>query len=173
LLVLGVDPGTAILGYGLVRQDGPSLTAVDYGVLTTPASLPLPRRLAILHSGLAALIDRYHPDAASVEQLFFTKNVRTAIAVSHARGVVLLAIEQAGLPVYEYTPLRVKQAVLGYGRGDKVQMQTMVRMLLGLPSPPQPDDAADALAIAICHLNLANYTALTAPQAALAHGGSS
>ena len=161
MLVLGVDPGTAILGYGLVRQEGSALRAVDYGVLTTPAGLALAERLCMLYAGLNQLLARHRPDAASVEQLFFTKNVKTALAVGHARGVTLLALANAGLPIHEYTPLQVKQAVLGRGRGDKLQMQTMVRMLLGLPGIPQPDDAADALAIAICHLNLARYLALT------------
>ena len=161
MLVLGVDPGTAILGYGLVCQEGSTLRAVDYGVLTTPAGMPLPERLRLLYAGLNEILGRHRPDAASVEQLFFTKNVKTAITVSHARGVTLLALANAGLPIHEYTPLQVKQAVLGYGRGDKLQMQTMVRMLLGLPGLPQPDDAADALAIAICHLNLARFLALT------------
>jgi len=161
VLVLGVDPGTAILGYGLVRQEGSALRAVDYGVLTTPAGLALAERLCMLYAGLNQLLARHRPDAASVEQLFFTKNVKTALAVGHARGVTLLALANAGLPIHEYTPLQVKQAVLGRGRGDKLQMQTMVRMLLGLPGIPQPDDAADALAIAICHLNLARYLALT------------
>jgi crossover junction endodeoxyribonuclease RuvC len=160
VLVLGVDPGTAILGYGLVRQEGASLRAVDFGVVTTPAGMALPGRLRLLYAGLEDILGRHRPDAASVEQLFFTKNVRTALAVGHARGVTLLALANAGLPIHEYTPLQVKQAVLGYGRGDKLQMQTMVRMLLALPSLPQPDDAADALAVAICHLNLARYLEL-------------
>jgi crossover junction endodeoxyribonuclease RuvC len=161
VLVLGVDPGTAILGYGLVRQEGSTLHAVEFGVLTTPARLPLAERLRLLYAGLNEILGRHRPDAASVEQLFFTKNVKTAIMVSHARGVTLLALANAGLSIHEYTPLQVKQAVLGYGRGDKLQMQTMVRILLALPSLPQPDDAADALAIAICHLNLARFLALT------------
>lgn len=169
MLVLGVDPGTAIMGYGLVEQTGPALRSVEYGVFTTPAGLPMADRLKLLFDDLVGLMAAHHPDAASVEQLFFTKNVKTALTVSQARGAALVAIAGAGVPVFEYTPLQVKQAVLGYGKGDKLQMQTMVRMLLSLKSLPQPDDAADALAVAICHLNLAKYGALKA--AALAGGG--
>jgi crossover junction endodeoxyribonuclease RuvC len=151
LMVLGIDPGTAITGYGIIRSDGQSLEHVAYGTITTAADLPLPDRLELLYGELEALIRVHHPTQAAVEELFFAKNARTALSVGHARGVVLLALKNAGLPIYEYKPLQVKQAVTGYGRATKEQMQQMVRLLLELPSIPQPDDAADALAVAICH----------------------
>lgn len=152
-MVLGVDPGIAITGYGIVHQKQDVLEAATYGVITTPAGVPLPRRLQYLYRELATLIERYHPAEASVEELFFARNARTALSVGHARGVILLALAEAGLPTYEYTPLQVKQAITGYGRASKEQMQEMVRLLLQLPTIPQPDDAADALAAAICHLH--------------------
>ncbi len=127
------------------------MAALDYGVLTTPASLPLTSRLLLLFRGLTEIIDRVHPTEAAVEQLFFARNVQSALAVGQARGVALLAAASRGLPVSEYTPLQVKQAVAGYGRATKQQVQNMVQLMLGLSSVPQPDDAADALAIAICH----------------------
>jgi len=151
IAVLGVDPGIAITGYVVVRQHQDVLAPVAYGVITTPAGWPLPRRLQHLYSELTALIKTYHPAEASVEELFFARNARTALAVGHARGVILLALADAGLPTFEYTPLQVKQAITGYGRASKEQMQEMVRLLLQLETIPQPDDAADALATAICH----------------------
>ncbi len=151
-VVLGIDPGTAILGYGAVVVHGDGLESVDYGALTTSASLPLTSRLLILFDGLCRVIDLVHPTEVAVEQLFFAKNVQSALAVGHARGVALLAAARGGLPVSEYTPLQVKQAVAGYGRATKEQVQTMVKVTLGLAHLPQPDDAADALAIAICHV---------------------
>lgn len=167
MLTLGIDPGTAIMGYGLVRNDegggnllGGNLTLVEYGALTTPAGMPLPKRLAILYRGLSDLIERYRPDAAAIEELFFNKNTRTALAVGQARGVALLACEHAGIAIYEYTPLEVKQALSGYGRASKEQIQEMVRLTLQLRDIPHPDDAADALAIAICHSNTAGFNQL-------------
>ncbi len=149
---LGIDPGTAIMGWGIVEDDGAGgLRAVDFGVVTTPKELALPQRLQLLHRRLTELIARYRPDTAGIEELFFGKNVNTALSVGHARGVALLALADAGIPIAEYRPLAVKQAVVGYGHADKKQMQEMVRLTLGLPSIPRPDDAADALAIAICH----------------------
>jgi crossover junction endodeoxyribonuclease RuvC len=153
IVVLGVDPGIAITGYGVLRQNQDVLEPVTYGVITTPAGWPLPRRLQHLYRELVAMIDRYHPAEASVEELFFARNARTALSVGHARGVILLALADAGLPTYEYTPLQVKQAITGYGRASKEQMQEMVRLLLQLETIPQPDDAADALAAAICHVH--------------------
>jgi crossover junction endodeoxyribonuclease RuvC len=150
-LVLGVDPGTAIAGYGIVRFDGQTLEPVTYGVITTPADLPLPLRLQRLYRELRELIRTHHPTEASVEELFFARNARTALSVGHARGVLLLALADEGLSIHGYTPLEVKQAITGYGRADKEQVQQMVRLLLGLEVVPQPDDAADALAVAICH----------------------
>lgn len=154
MLAIGIDPGTAITGYGFVRQT-PSgdLQCVDWGVILTPAKMPLGERLAHIHASLATLLETHHPQVAAVESLFFQRNVRTAMSVGHARGVVLLALQQAGLAVTDYTPNQVKQAVSGYGAADKQQMQTMVKTLLGLSELPKPDDAADALAVAICHLN--------------------
>ncbi|MEJ5224861.1 MAG: crossover junction endodeoxyribonuclease RuvC [Anaerolineales bacterium] len=153
-LVLGIDPGTATTGYGLVRdqRDG-SLQAVDFGVIETPKDLPMPQRLVMLYDALSALIAKHHPDSAGLEKLFFQKNITTAITVGQARGVILLALAQAGLETGEYTPNEVKQAVSGYGSAGKKQVQEMVRVLLGLPAIPKPDDAADALAIAITHLH--------------------
>ncbi len=156
MLAIGIDPGTASSGFGLVRQapDG-ALHLVDCGVISTPAGSAMPERLAELYRSLAALLERHRPDCAAVERLFFQRNVTTAMAVGQARGVVLLALAQAGVPVHEYTPREVKQAVTGYGAADKRQMQEMVRLLLHLAEPPRPDDAADALAVAICHLHAA------------------
>jgi crossover junction endodeoxyribonuclease RuvC len=162
MLVLGVDPGTAITGYGLVRHapDGDRLEAVAYGVITTPADWAMPERLQKIYRGLTALIREHHPTEAAVEQLFFSRNVKTALAVGQARGVVLLSLADGGLPIHEYTPLEVKQSVVGYGRAEKAQVQDLVRLLLGLEAVPQPDDAADALAVAICHLHSARMRAL-------------
>ncbi len=151
LLVLGIDPGTAITGYGIVRYDGGELQPVTYGTITTPANSPLPQRLQQLYQGLQDLIRTHHPNQAAVEELFFARNARTALSVGHARGVVLLALAEAELSVHSYTPLQVKQAITGYGRATKEQIQQMVRLLLALESTPQPDDVADALAVAICH----------------------
>jgi crossover junction endodeoxyribonuclease RuvC len=160
MLVLGIDPGTAITGYGLVREEKGQAVALAYGAITTPSDLALPDRLILLQRELAAIVDQYHPDQSAVEQLFFNKNVRTALAVGHARGVVLLTLAQGQVPIYEYTPLQVKLAVTGHGRADKAQVQQMVTLLLSLNKVPKPDDVADALAIAICHLHSARLTTL-------------
>ncbi len=152
MLALGIDPGTATTGFGLVREQHGSYHLVDCGVVLTPAQEPMPQRLLLLHGRLLEILAAHRPDAVAVEELFFNKNVRTAITVGQARGVVLLAAAQAGIPVYEYTPLQVKQAVVGYGRAEKHQVQEMVRILLGLDCAPTPDDAADAVAVALCHL---------------------
>ncbi len=167
LLTLGIDPGTAIMGYGLVDSgpdiglragvSGETLTMVEYGALYTPANTPLVERLPMLYDGLRELIAEYKPGAVAVEQLFFNKNVRTALAVGQARGVAILAAAHSGLPVGEYTPLQVKQAVVGYGRATKEQVQTMVKILLNMDHVPRPDDAADALAVAICHIHSVGY----------------
>lgn len=160
-VVLGIDPGTATLGWGLVREQGNDLSLVGCGVIRTPAKTPLAERLLAIYTGLNELLRRHEPMGLAVEKLFFTKNVTTGIAVAHARGVVLLAAAQAGLPVAEFTPMEVKQTLTGYGGADKQQMQTMVRLLLGLPEVPRPDDAADAVAVAICYHRLARYRQLT------------
>ncbi len=154
MLAIGIDPGTASSGYGLVRQapDG-TLESLAYGVILTEAGQPMAERLAALHRALSELLGLHRPDCAAVEALFFQRNVSTAISVGQGRGVALLALAQAGVPVSEYSPRAVKLAVAGYGNAGKKQMQLMVRTLLGLPDPPRPDDAADALAVAICHLH--------------------
>ena len=161
MLVLGIDPGTATTGYGFIRET-PSgvLQVVDFGVILTPAGLEMEKRLLQLHEQLTSLILLHRPQTAAVEKLFFQRNVTTAIAVGQARGVALLALAQHGVCVGEYTPLEVKQAVAGYGGADKNQVQQMVRALLGLADIPRPDDAADALAIAICHLHSSRMTNL-------------
>lgn len=161
MLTLGIDPGTATIGFGLVRElnDG-SLSAVDYGVVTTKAKTPMPERLGIIYSEITRLVATYQPDRAGVEELFFAKNVTTAITVAQGRGVILLALEQAGLPIKEYKPNEVKQAISGYGGAKKPQMQEMTRMLLGLDTIPKPDDAADALAIAITDIHSSRYNSL-------------
>jgi crossover junction endodeoxyribonuclease RuvC len=158
MLALGIDPGTATTGYGLVRleSDG-SLLAVKYGVVTTPKNTPAPERLVMLYQQLTDLLQASPPDTAAVEKLFFQRNVSTAISVGQARGVTLLALAQAGLEVFEYTPNEIKQAVAGYGSAGKRQMQEMVRVLLALEDIPRPDDAADALAVAITHLHTSRY----------------
>lgn len=160
MIILGVDPGTAITGYGVLQSDGDDLKVVDYGAITTPADWLMPRRLQHIYAELTTLIARHQPTDAAVEKLFFSKNVRTALSVGQARGVALLAAAQAHLAIHEYTPLQIKQAVVGYGRADKNQIQQMVKMLLQLDVIPQPDDAADALAIAICHAHSARYEGL-------------
>ena len=163
MLTLGIDPGTAIMGYGLVASDGRSLHAIDYGAVTTPRGVPPEERLLRLHERLCEIIAAHHPDAVAVEELFFSANARTAIAVGQARGVALLAAAQAGVRIYEYTPLQVKDAVAGYGKAGKEQVQLMVATLLALRAVPRPDDAADALAVAICHVHSARLVSLVEP----------
>jgi crossover junction endodeoxyribonuclease RuvC len=160
MLVLGIDPGTATTGYGLVTDRDSGAVAVAHGVILTPSGVPLPDRLMMIQRELSAIIELYHPDHAAVEELFFNKNVRTALAVAHARGVMLLTLAQANVRIFEYTPLEVKLAVTGSGRADKRQMQQMIMLLLNLDQIPKPDDAADALAIAVCHLHSAGIAAL-------------
>jgi crossover junction endodeoxyribonuclease RuvC len=151
--VLGIDPGTAITGWGLVSREGDALTLLDYGTISTSPDTALPQRLQNIYRELGHIASHHQPDAAAVEKLFFNKNARTAMAVGQARGVALLAMADAGLPLHEYTPLEVKQSVSGYGRASKEQIQKLVQMLLGLDFIPQPDDAADAIAVAICHIH--------------------
>jgi crossover junction endodeoxyribonuclease RuvC len=150
VIVLGIDPGTARTGYGLVERDGSTLRLVDYGCLETLPTQELPRRLLEIHRAVTELILTHKPAQLGVERLFFNRNVQTAFAVGQARGVVLLAAAEHGLPVFEYGPHEVKVAVTGYGRADKSQVQRMVQMVLGMSTLPKPDDAADALAVAIC-----------------------
>jgi crossover junction endodeoxyribonuclease RuvC len=151
LRVLGIDPGIAIVGFGFIDKIGSKLVPVQYGCITTEAKTPQEERLKQVYESACALMDRYKPDTVAVEKLFFNRNVTTAFSVGQARGVVILAAAQRGLPVAEYTPLQVKQAIVGYGKAEKRQVQEMVRMFLKLSAIPKPDDVADALAVAICH----------------------
>lgn len=161
MLSLGIDPGTATVGYGLVEEltDG-SLRAVSHGVITTPPSIPMHERLKQLYDELTDLIKVFQPDRSGVEELFFARNVTTAITVAQGRGVILLALANAQIPITEYKPNMVKQSISGYGGANKSQMQEMVRMLLGLDKIPKPDDAADALAVAITDIHSARYSGL-------------
>ena len=158
--ILGIDPGTAIVGWGVVEGEGQDLRLVAYGVIRTASTLPLSERLVQIYEELNALLDDYQPTGVGIEQLFFAKNVTTALPVAHARGVLLLAVQQRGLPLREYRPMEIKETVTGYGAADKQQMQQMVRLLLGLDEAPRPDDAADAVAVALCYHQLARYDQL-------------
>lgn len=158
--VIGVDPGTAITGWGIIEGDGNDLQMVAGGVITTPAGMPLPERLLIIYRELTAVVERWQPETAALEELFFSKNAKTALAVGHGRGVAMLALANVGLSISEYKPLEVKQAITGHGGADKRQMQQMVKLLLSLDAVPHPDDAADALAVAICHLHSARLRLL-------------
>ena len=151
MVILGIDPGVAIVGYGVVECVGGNFRCLEYGCITTPAHTLLEHRLSEIYSGMTELIKRHRPDCMSVEELFFNNNQKTAVDVAQARGVILLAADQAGLPIYEYTPLQVKSAVVGYGRAEKQQVMYMVRQYLHMKETPKPDDAADAIAVAICH----------------------
>ncbi|NMB24349.1 MAG: crossover junction endodeoxyribonuclease RuvC [Firmicutes bacterium] len=154
MLILGIDPGTGITGYGLISAEGNRLRAEDYGVIRTKVGEETSQRLCVLHDSLNELIEKAKPDVVAVEQLFFNTNVTTALAVGQARGVILLTAAQAGVSVAEYTPLQVKQTVTGQGRATKQQVGFMVKALLNLEAIPRPDDASDALAIAICHAHM-------------------
>lgn len=149
--IIGIDPGTGILGFGVIDVEKGKLQVVDAGVVKTPAHTPLDERLEEIYDSLTSIITETKPDVMSIEKLFFARNVTTAMSVSHARGVVMLAGKKGRLPIHEYTPLQIKQTLTGYGCADKKQMQEMVRMQLGLKEVPKPDDAADALAAAITH----------------------
>lgn len=161
MISLGIDPGIATTGYGVVREErNGQLTALAFGVIETPKTATLPERLQQLQAELRAILLQWQPETCAVEELFFATNAKTAITVGQARGVILLTLADAGLPIGEYTPLQVKQAIAGYGQADKKQMQEMVRMLLNLRTIPKPDDAADGLAIAITHLQMRKFNAL-------------
>lgn len=151
MIILGIDPGIAIVGYGVLKYENNKFTVIDYGAITTKAGEKLSDRLRDIYEGVHILIERHHPDQFAIEELFFNTNVTTGIQVAHGRGVAILAATIQGLPVFEYTPLQVKQSVAGFGRADKKQVQHMVKTLLHLNAVPKPDDTADALAIAICH----------------------
>lgn len=149
--ILGIDPGVATIGFGLIEAEKNTYKLIRCGVITTPAHTSLASRLDQIYTDLSQLLEAFRPDAVSVEELFFNTNITTGIAVAHGRGVILLACQRAGVRIYEYTPLQVKQAVVGYGRAEKKQVMDMVRRICGLSAPPKPDDAADAVALALCH----------------------
>ena len=149
--ILGIDPGLAIVGWGVIDFNASKFRTIAYGALRTPQGLPTEERLALIYDGMKELFGTYHPDSMAIEELFFDKNITTGIRVAEARGILLLSAKQAGVAIQEYTPMQVKQAVVGYGKAEKKQVITMVTKFLGLKEPPKPDDTADALAIAICH----------------------
>ena len=167
MLILGIDPGYAIIGWGLIRFERGKYIPVDFGAITTNAGVPFNRRLEQIYDQLNELLDTHHPDAVAVEKLYFQTNAKTAIDVAQARGVTMLALQKHGMPVYEYTPLQVKSAVTGFGQAQKPQVMEMTKRLLRLKAVPKPDDTADALAIAICH---AQYGGTTLKQTLLKGG---
>ena len=160
MIIMGIDPGFAITGYGVVKYEGNKFSPLEYGAVLTKATTPFARRLLELDEGLSGVIEKYKPDAISVEELFFNKNIKTAIMAAHGRGIALAAAARSGAEVFEYTPLQVKQAVVGYGRAEKAQIQQMVKVILNLPCIPKPDDVADALVIAVCHGHSCKLTGL-------------
>ena len=162
--ILGVDPGTVTMGYGIIEGEGDEIALVDCGALNCPARSPIGERLSYLHSRLSEIISHYQPDAVAVEQPFVAKNVKSALAIGRAQAVAILAAADRKIPVYEYTPTQIKQKVAGYGASSKEQIQEMVKLQLGLPQVPQPNDAADALAVAICHLREIHLESLLAKQ---------
>ena len=155
MVILGIDPGYGTVGYGVIDHDRGKNKYLGHGAITTASGTPFPQRLAEIYEDMNTLLDTFEPDAVAVEQLFFNTNVTTGIQVGHARGVILLACAQKNVAIYEYTPLQVKQAVVGYGLAEKKQVISMVTSILKLPSPPKPDDTADAVAIALCHAQCA------------------
>ena len=151
MVILGIDPGVATIGFGIIRAERGKNTLIQYGVITTPPGIPLSERLVQIYNDMEQLIETFKPDEMAVEELFFSKNITTGISVAHGRGVILLAAEKLGIPVFEYTPMQVKQSVVGYGKAEKKQVMLMTQRLLNMKQIPRPDDAADALALAICH----------------------
>ena len=164
--VFGIDPGSARTGYGCVQSDGSRHRMIACGAITIPADHSFPEKLKVIHVELGALIARHRPDVVVIENLFHAINARSALKLGHARGVAMLAAVEAGVPICEYTPAEVKQSVVGYGRAEKGQVQSMVQLLLGLSDPPTPFDASDALAIAVCHLHRMNLRGVAAPVSA-------
>lgn len=156
MIILGVDPGLATVGFGIVKYNNNRFTTLNYGAITTPPKIPVPERLEMIYDDLQRIIDSYRPTDFAIEELFYNTNQKTVITVCEARGTILLAAQKNGLEVDEYTPLQVKQSVVGYGRAEKIQVMTMVKNILKLEKIPKPDDAADALAIAICHAHSKN-----------------
>jgi crossover junction endodeoxyribonuclease RuvC len=157
MIVIGIDPGLATVGFGVIRIERNTITPVSYGCIRTAAEKQSPERLLEIYTEVTALFEKYSPEAVAVEKLFFNRNVTNAMGVSEARGVIFLAAQQKHIPVFEYTPLQVKQAITGSGRADKRQMQGMIKRLLNLNETPKPDDAADGLSIALCHINIIRY----------------
>lgn len=151
MIILGMDPGLAISGYGLIEYVGNKFKLIEYGAITSGPEMPFPLRLKHIYESYIEMIDKYKPDAIAIEELFYNKNVKTAIAIGEARGVHLLAGQMKNVPLYEYTPLQIKQGIVGYGRAEKKQVQEMVKLILRMDKIPKPDDAADGLAVAICH----------------------
>lgn len=149
--ILGIDPGFGIIGFGVIDKSNSGLEVVDYGVITTPKEMPFNERLKVIYDSMNALLDRYKPDEVSIEELYFNKNITTGIKVAEARGIILLTFQQHKLPIFEYTPQDIKMALTGQGRATKHQMQFMVKTILRLTKIPRPDDAADAVAVALCH----------------------
>lgn len=158
--IIGIDPGYAIMGYGILDYNGNKFKTVTYGSIETPAGIPMPERLNMIYTELDRILSEYQPEEASVEELFFNSNTTTAISVGEARGVALLACERHGVKISEYTPLQIKQSLVGFGRAEKKQVQTMVKMILNLKEVPKPDDTADAVAAAICHAHSRNSRVL-------------
>ncbi len=157
MIILGIDPGLAIMGYGIIHYEGNRFRPIDYGAITTPSTMPTPIRLKKIYEDLNKIMIKHNPDAVAIEELFFNTNVKTALLVGHARGVAVLSAANNDKEIFEYTPLQVKQGVVGYGRADKGQVQQMVKTLLNLSNVPKPDDVADALAVAICHAHSGNF----------------
>ncbi|MBR6739680.1 MAG: crossover junction endodeoxyribonuclease RuvC [Clostridia bacterium] len=151
MTILGIDPGIGIVGYGLINAVRRRISPIAHGVITTPKENSVPSRLLEIRRDLCDIIEKFHPDAAAIEELFYKSNQKTVIPVAEARGVIVMTLEEHGIPIYEYTPLQAKMSLTGYGRAEKKQMMEMTRIRLGLESVPRPDDAADALAIALCH----------------------
>ncbi len=151
MIILGIDPGLAIVGWGVIEYSGSRFTTLGYGSIETPAGIATEQRLSMIYDGIASLIEKYKPQHMAVEELFFNTNQTTGIRVAEARGVIIMCAHRLGVKIFEYTPLQVKQSVVGYGRAEKKQVITMVTMFLNLKKPPKPDDTADALAIAVCH----------------------
>ncbi|NLL56562.1 MAG: crossover junction endodeoxyribonuclease RuvC [Clostridiales bacterium] len=161
MVILGIDPGYATVGFGVISQQGNKCKAIDYGIISTPKTDSLPTRLAKISQCIDELMEKYKPDAIAIEELFFQKNQKTAISVAEARGAILLTVHKKNKNLYEYTPLQIKQAMTGYGRAEKCQIQHMVTLLLGLSKIPKPDDAADALAVALTHAQSGRFAELS------------
>lgn len=159
MVILGIDPGYAIVGYGVLRFENNRFSVLDFGAITTPAGMYFPARLKAIHDDLTYLFTKFRPDAMAIEKLFFNTNKKTAVDVAQARGIILLSAQENGAEIFEYTPLQVKQSVVGYGRAEKKQVQEMTRSILGLSAVPKPDDTADALAMAICHAHCSGSAA--------------